>query len=657
MHDVGVQGGEVFVAMEFVPGVTLRSFFSAEASWERRLEALVGAGRGLAAAHEVGIVHRDFKPDNVLVAKSGISRVLDFGLARAVTDAPTEPALTLEQRTHSARSNVSAIHSILGSVSGTPGYMAPEQYRGQATDARSDQFAFGVCLYEALYGQRPFQGQTLGELAKAAERGVSEPPPSAREVPRWLWPHVRRALAPAPEARFPSMDALLSAITPRPPRRTAPIVAAVSVVAALSIAGGLFGKQQLDVRRVCDDAGAPPSWDRDLLSTRFHGSALPYAEAVWTSTSATLDSYAAALGAQGQGACRAARIDGRDSDALYDARRLCLARRRSAFSALVDVLGTGSDTVIARAAEAAGKLPLVSDCADEAKVLSAVPEPTPSQGEAVAKLREALSRAQALDSTGLYAEGVRLLREQLPLAEATGHRPTLAALLVALGSLERSAGEGKAAEVTLKRALEEALASNDREAIALGCIWLGQTVGDTLGRPLEGKPYVAWAQGTLDGLPSSELLQALKDVTTGNLHFALGEASEAEKAFRHAYALRKHKLGERHLDTGIALASIGIALFQQSKLDESIEALRTALGIYVEVLGPNHPRVAGVHNNLAIAIGTKGDLKGELRAPAACARDQREDAGPRSPPGGAGAGEPGRGALPAGPRRRGPRGQ
>lgn len=612
VHDVGVQGNEVFVAMEFVPGVTLRALFKDEKAWERRLEALVGAGRGLAAAHEVGIVHRDFKPDNVLVAKSGLSRVLDFGLARAFLETPKDAARALDRPVSVATSSSSAIHSILGSVSGTPGYMAPEQYRGRETDARTDQFAFGICLYEALYGARPFSGGTLGELATSTEAGVTEPPSGVKGPPRWLWPHVRRALSPLPADRFPSMEALLEAITPRPPRRAAPLVAAGAVALALGLVAVVLGKAQFDARSVCDAAGVKAPWERERLSTRFQTSTLPYAADAWRSTSRALDSYADALALQGQLACRAARIEHRDSDALYDARRLCLARRRAAFTALVEVLSSGGETVIAKAPEAAGKLPLVSDCADEAKVLSAVPEPTPSQAPAVSSLRAALSRAQALESTALYAEGVTLLREQLPLAESAGHRPTLAALLVALGSLERQAGEGKAAETTLKRAMQEALASNDRESIALACLHLAQTIGDTLGRPLEAMPYTAWAQGALDALPGSELLQSLKDLVTGNLYVTAGDATEAEKSLRRSYELRKKKLGERHLDTGIALASIGIALFHQSKYDESIEASTTALGIYLEVLGPNHPRVASIHGNLAIVIGTKGDLKGEL---------------------------------------------
>jgi serine/threonine-protein kinase len=632
VHDVGFQGGEVFVAMEFVPGRTLRSLFSEEKSWERRLVALEGAGRGLVAAHELGIVHRDFKPDNVLVAKNGLSRVLDFGLARAAGSEPVvDPTIPAEIRASSANS-VPTVNSMIGSVSGTPGYMAPEQYLGQPSDPRTDQFAFGVCLYEALYGERPFRGSTLRELAQAASRGVPEqPPPSAKDIPAWLWPLVRKALAPAPADRFASLEELLAAIAPRTKRKTAPLIAAAAVVAALSVVGGLMGKAQLEARSVCDSAGVPEEWARASLASRFTSSTLPYAADVWASTSSVLDGYSTSLSSENARACRAARIEKRDSDALYDARRLCLARRRSAFLALVEVLQTGGDSVIARAPEAAGKLPLVSDCADEVKVLSAVAEPTPSQLQAVTTLRAALARAQALEATGLYADGVALLRAQQPLAESTGHRPTLAALLVLLGSLERQAGDPKVAEVTQKRAMAEALGSNDREAMANACMGLAQTIGDALGRPAEGMPYTTWAQGTLDSLPSSEVLQAMKDNVTANLHFTAGEAAEAEQAFRHAYELRKKKLGERHLETGIALAGIGLALFQQSKVDESIEMFERALSIYLEVLGPNHPRVASLHNNLAIAVGTKGDLKKELEHQQKALEIREKTLGPEHP--------------------------
>ncbi|NUO49616.1 MAG: serine/threonine protein kinase, partial [Polyangiaceae bacterium] len=203
VHDVGRVGEQLFLAMELVDGVTLSRFLAREAPPRRKvLELLLLAGRGLAAAHGAGLVHRDFKPDNVLVGNDGRVRVTDFGLARVSGPAVmTDAHLDVEGPTRPVALTAT------GMLIGTPAYMAPEQWRGEDADAKSDQFAFAVTLYESLFGIRPHDGATMRELATNVLAGKMRPFPPA---PRWLRTLLERALALDPASRFPSIDALLS---------------------------------------------------------------------------------------------------------------------------------------------------------------------------------------------------------------------------------------------------------------------------------------------------------------------------------------------------------------------------------------------------------------------------------------------------------------
>ncbi len=194
IYDVGTTSRDVYIAMELVDGLTLADWLEqTPRSWREVLNVYLQAGRGLAAAHAAGIVHRDFKPQNVLIGRDHRVRVLDFGLSRI---GPAE-------RRREGGEDV---------VSGTPRYMAPEQLRSEPCDERADQFGFCVALYEALYRQRPFGGTTLFAIADQVLDGNVRPPPADTRVPRWIYQHVRRGLNVEPEDRHPNMRSLLASI-------------------------------------------------------------------------------------------------------------------------------------------------------------------------------------------------------------------------------------------------------------------------------------------------------------------------------------------------------------------------------------------------------------------------------------------------------------
>ena len=217
IYQTGEVDGQVFIAMEFVNGTTLTKWQSEPGrSWQDILRVYLDAGQGLLAAHHVGLIHRDFKPDNVLIGKDGRPRVADFGLARMDNKSGHSTQASGRLSTVSrpgSQQPIMANMTQAGTTLGTPLYMSPEQHLGEATDARSDQFSFCVALFEALYNKLPFAGNTVESLAYNTISGKVQPRPSGSQVPTVVHQAILRGLSPAPAARFPSMRELLATLS------------------------------------------------------------------------------------------------------------------------------------------------------------------------------------------------------------------------------------------------------------------------------------------------------------------------------------------------------------------------------------------------------------------------------------------------------------
>ena len=236
VFDVGATEGAAFIAMELVVGKSMRAWQTdSRRTVPELITTYVAAGRGLAAAHGAGIIHRDFKPDNVLVGDDGRIRVTDFGLAAA------KPS---ESGKHSI-GDVSLTTE--GSVLGTPAYMAPEQFDGGNVDPRTDQFNFCAALYEALYGERPFEGKTFDELSENVRDGRLKPAPAGSEVSRTLRGILARGLSAKPADRFPTMDSLLIELA-RDRARPWRLGSWVAMAVAAALALGLFSDWTVRVR-------------------------------------------------------------------------------------------------------------------------------------------------------------------------------------------------------------------------------------------------------------------------------------------------------------------------------------------------------------------------------------------------------------------------
>jgi predicted negative regulator of RcsB-dependent stress response len=243
VYEVGVEGAHVFLAQELLDAGTLGEWLEeAPRSQAEILDKFIAAGHGLAAAHAAGLVHRDFKPHNVLLGTDGRVRVADFGLARALGPEGDEAMLATRPngpRLSEATSPMSPL-TRTGRVMGTPMFMAPEQHEGRPADARSDQFAFSVALYHALYGDYPFPGETSVALADAVLAGRMKKPPRGHRVPARLRQILLRGLSTKRERRYPSMNAMLAelAAQPRRPFRKVAVVIAAGTLVAGAVAGG-----------------------------------------------------------------------------------------------------------------------------------------------------------------------------------------------------------------------------------------------------------------------------------------------------------------------------------------------------------------------------------------------------------------------------------
>jgi predicted Ser/Thr protein kinase len=288
VHEVGTANGRDYVAMELIDGETLADWLKQPRSEREIVGAFVAAGRGLAAAHAAGLVHRDFKPRNVLRRKDGRIVVTDFGLARGVEadgEGSAEIALETTMRISEKRIETSSLSGLTatGSVLGTPAYMAPEQWRGKTVGPAADQFAFCVALWEALTGERPFKGATL----EALEHAVTQAPRELDDdkLPRRLRAALRRGLAADPRDRWPSMDALLVRITPGASR---PGVALIIASGAVVVAAGVYALVGQD-----DAAGARCAPARDVAAIWSPAQAAKLRAAGYTRSVALFDAQVA----------------------------------------------------------------------------------------------------------------------------------------------------------------------------------------------------------------------------------------------------------------------------------------------------------------------------------------------------------------------------
>jgi tetratricopeptide (TPR) repeat protein len=606
IHDVGTLDGEIFLAMELLEGGTLGDWLAAEPrSWRAVLELLRQAGEGLAAAHEKGLIHRDFKPDNVLVGAGSRARVTDFGLARGTGEreihAPSggAPSLDAEARL-----------TVTGTLVGTPAYMAPEQLAGGPADALSDQFSYCVTLYEALHGERPFEGSDVASLQLSISRGQVRPAPSSRRVPPWLRRIVLRGLHADPARRFPTMRALLRALGAGPgawPRR-------LTIAAAILAAASLLLASRRASPAICTGADGAwgGAWDASrALAVRaaFARSGRPSAEHAFAEVARALDDAGARWHALHRATCEATRVRGEQSEALLDLRMRCLDDRRSEVATLARVLEGADGEIVDHAVSAALALPALDACADLRALSAQVPLPAAPEARAhIARLSDRLAQANTLHETGKYSEGLEVARAAAVEVRALEFAPLTAKLLLAEGRLASSAGDFARAEQALHEAA--ALAEDAHDDGLAADAWIAQVwvIGFHRGRPEEGRTWARYAEAAIRRAGGDDEREAARlRVLSTVVWRREARLDEARDLVTRARALVDRSRGPRH-DLDIASCDEDLAgiYFDMARPADALALHRKVTEVRRRFFGDDHPSLATAYVNEGEDLATLG---------------------------------------------------
>jgi tetratricopeptide (TPR) repeat protein/predicted Ser/Thr protein kinase len=612
VHDVGTVGDQVWLAMEFVDGVTLTSWCERPRTWREVLELFRRAGEGLAAAHAAGLVHRDFKPDNVMVGADGRVRVMDFGLARA--DGPSRPPPRSELRV--SRSALRAEVTVAGSVMGTPAYMAPEQWLGGATDARTDQFAFCVALWEALYGERPFAGDTHAALAHRVTTGRHRDPPARSKVPTWLRKVVERGLLPVPARRWPSMATLLAALVGgagRRQRRLA-IVGVAGLVAVFATAEAGRRWNHAEAVAACEARGESIAevWNkgtREGMRAALVATEVSYAESTHEHLAPRLDEFTAGWSAARTQACLHSEVEDTWDGELATRADECLLEARWALEELVAALLTADASVVTRAVAAAAGLPPVAPCLDPGWLARRPrpPQDERARGEAAALVR-ALEQARTLLALGDYAEGVVRARQLSARADALGWTPLTARVRITAGELAERAGERREAEKLLEDGLFLANEAGEDVMVVQAAALLTYTVGDRLARPEDGLRWGRLGQSLLPRLgPAAKVVEADLYDHLGNVEQLRGNYDAAEGWYTKGLASATALHGPDHPDVAVVLNNLAAVHYVRGDYGAANSLYERAMAIFEAILGPDHPNMAAFANNLGSVQFARGE--------------------------------------------------
>ncbi len=621
VFDAGFHDGDVFVAMELAPGETLRTWLTRTKPPLRDvLRMLAAAGRGLQAAHAAGLVHRDIKPANILIGEDGRVRVIDFGLARAPQSSAdtldTGSADSEDEPSSDARSD-DLLHSPLtqaGSIVGTPGYMAPEQYLALAVDHRTDQYSFAVVLYEALFGERPFRAKSRNRLRERVLQGL-DTLPKRRGMPRRLRRALIKALARDPSERFPSLAPLLAVLEREPTawKRWVAATSAVSIVAATALV--LASRQPA---ASCGDASdrLVGVWDADVaerVRQSMAASDVPYAMPTFERVQRSLDAYTDRWSQMHRATCEATNVRGTQSSQLLDMRMSCLDRRLDEVRALARVLTSTVDaTVMERATTAAANLGQISSCADTSFVASRFPPPDdPQQRAVIESLWSRMSEVEAESRLGRYETAYAANLQLLKTTEELAFPPLRATIMFQLAMLESALGRSAEAEAVLNRALPIAAAAADDELVANAWIQLlflkqaqAQVDEALLQRPA--------AEAAVKRAGDAPQLRAELASAVGTLLFSQGKYAEAVSEYRASIPLYIEAVGESSQEVARARSNLSQGLRMAGDAQGALEEAERALQITREVVGDEHPDVSHALYTLGYAYGGLGDDESAL---------------------------------------------
>jgi tetratricopeptide (TPR) repeat protein len=615
VHDIGTwrppeaepgTRGQVFVAMELVDGWTLRGWIAeTPRTTDAILAAFLAAARGLAAAHAAGVIHRDIKPDNILIGRDGRVRVTDFGMARSAGTRESEPAPKKPRPAPAV--GLATELTQTGALLGTPAYMAPEQHRAETTNARTDQFSFCVALWEALYGRRPFAGADLEAIARAVCAGELRAPPPGAKVPKRVERALRRGLSTDPAARWPSMTALIAALAP-PRARTRYLIAAagVAVIAGGAVAFAIASRGDTAARCRGMEAKLAGVWDppaREKVRAAFVGSGRAGAAEQWTGLEPALDEYATRWVTVRREVCEAARVRGEDSEQTLERKIACLDSRRAALRTVTELLVETDRRIVEGAAAAIERLPPVEACADTSGLTATMQLPAdPVRAAEATAILEELARLAVLGEIGELEREHTAVEELAARSKRLDHGPLEAMVKNFVGTFRARAGDLVGAEAALRTATALAEAHQlDRAKVdaqlSLVEVLLRQ------GRLDDAEAALAQADATIDRVGEDADLAMRRAQMTAILAHRRDGAAAALPLYRKAHELLVAGKGEQSLLAAASLGMIAMAEIAARELDAAKATLdRLDASLAALHVGDHLLRAQGIMARATIAL-------------------------------------------------------
>ncbi len=571
VYEVLRKDSDLFLIMEMVEGTSLSRWLKERRpGWRDALELLLQAGRGLADAHACGVVHRDFKPLNVLVrdpdALHPAALVTDFGLSTLSND----PEHTLDDL---ATSTGGQPRDHASTIRGTPRYMAPELIARAAVGPPADQFAFCVSVYQALWRKHPFGVRTIDGLRRAFQRGPALAPPK-RGPNAHVWPALRRGLSRDPGDRWPTMNALCDALeaSMRPSRRHVAAVAGATfgcTLAAVAFAG--------ERTRPCHDVAAPMQtrWDADARAQVLSSVDVttPLGSEAGESFVEALDAYAAEWSERRIGVCESA---DELSEPIRVAQQQCLQQALAATDATIRTVVSGRAGA-EKLADIAAELPSLERCDVEAVATQPVGDP------AVAlQIEDLLWTARSLRTAGALVDALTAARSAVEFAHAHGHEDAEARGLLLRGLLESPLEGTEPARASLLQALLLFRGLDDDAAIV--------RVEARLSVLSSGVEQTAWSEAAVkDAANTTDVeARALAFDSAGLAAYEAGDTTTAERHFTRAL----EELADGPLATRARiLRHLGHVNEERGEVDAATTRFEQAIGLHTEHYGPHHPRV------------------------------------------------------------------